>query len=212
VLAPDLPGHGHSAGQPLDSIAAMADWTVALIEAAGVSKAVLVGHSMGSLVALEVAARHPARVRALCLIGTAAAMPVSRELLDAAKANDYAAVEMVSIWGKGFRAGLGGSLAPGLWMLGSSAALLERARPGVLFRDLSACDAYKNGLAAAAKVKVPAGLILGERDLMTPAKGGRELATALADAQVTTLKGAGHLLMSERPDEVLHAIRNFLKL
>src|SRR5471030_2767010 len=62
VLAPDLPGHGRSGGAPLPTIADMADWTAALLDAAGVAKAKLVGHSIGSLVALETAARHPARV------------------------------------------------------------------------------------------------------------------------------------------------------
>ena len=65
VLAPDFPGHGRSAGAPLTSIAALADWTAALIDAAGAKAARLVGHSMGSLVALETAARHPAKVTGL---------------------------------------------------------------------------------------------------------------------------------------------------
>src|SRR5271157_272594 len=72
VLAPDFPGHGRSAGAPLSSIAALADWTAALIAAAGVPAARLVGHSMGTLVALETAARHPEKVTALALIATAA--------------------------------------------------------------------------------------------------------------------------------------------
>jgi pimeloyl-ACP methyl ester carboxylesterase len=207
VLAPDLPGHGRSAGAPLPSIGAMADWTAALIQAAGAGKAALVGHSMGSLIALEAAARQPDLVSALALIGTAAAMPVSRELLDAAQANDHAAIDMVDIWGHGFRAGLGGSLAPGAWMLGGGMRLLERAHPGVLFADLSACAAYGDGLASAAKVNAPATLVLGERDLMTPLKAGLDLAKALPNARVVTLKGAGHMLMSERPDEVLAAVR-----
>src|SRR3954453_8729617 len=59
VLAPDLPGHGRSSGDPLRSIAEMADWTAALLTAAGAARARLVGHSMGSLIALETAARHP---------------------------------------------------------------------------------------------------------------------------------------------------------
>src|ERR1700680_2750529 len=160
-LAPDLPGHGRSSGAPLQAITDMADWTAALLDAAGVAKAWLVGHSMGSLVALETAARHPAKVAALGLIGTAATMTVGPDLLKAAEANDHSAVDMVSIWGLGFQAGLGGSLAPGLWMHGGAERVLERCRPGVLFNDLSACNAYQNAVAAAAQISVPATLILG---------------------------------------------------
>jgi pimeloyl-ACP methyl ester carboxylesterase len=206
VLAPDLPGHGRSQGEPLARIEDMADWVIGMIKAAGTAKARLIGHSMGSLAALEAAARHPAHITGLGLIGAAGAMPVSPELLAAAEAGDHAAIDMVSIWGHGFSAGLGGSLAPGLWMLGAAERLLERARPGVLFSDLSACNNYKNGLAAAAKVSVPVTLVLGERDLMTPLKAGRALAATLPDARVTVLPGAGHMLMAERPDEVLGAL------
>jgi pimeloyl-ACP methyl ester carboxylesterase len=209
VLAPDLPGHGRSDGEPLATIGAMADWMAALIEAAGASTAAIMGHSMGSLVALETAARHSEKITAIGLIGAAAAIPVACDLLAAAEADDHAAIDMLRIWGYGFRAGLGGSLAPGLWMLGGAERLLERARPGVLFTDLRACDDYRDGLTSAAKVTVPATLVLGERDLMTPAKAGMELAAALPNARVVTLKGAGHMLMSERPDEVLAAVREF---
>ena len=211
VLAPDLPGHGRSEGGPLRTIAAIADFTAALVAAAGAHKAGIIGHSMGSLAALETAVRHPHKVTALGLIGTAAAMPVSPDLLKAAEVNDAAAFDMISIWGHGFAAGLGGSLAPGVWMPGNGRRLLERARPGVLFRDLYACNAYRDGLTSAGKVKVPATLVLGERDLMTPAKAGRELAAALPNARVVTLAGAGHMLMSERPDEVLAGLGEFAK-
>src|ERR1700674_5741580 len=106
VLAPDLPGHGRSGGEPLASIGAMADWTAALIGAMQARKAVIVGHSMGSLIALETAARYPDKVTALGLISSAAAMPVARDLLKAAETNDLAAVDMVSIWGEGYQAAL----------------------------------------------------------------------------------------------------------
>jgi pimeloyl-ACP methyl ester carboxylesterase len=207
VLAPDLPGHGRSAGAALSSIAALADWTAALIDAAGVRAARLVGHSMGSLVALETAARHSEKVTALGLIATAAPMRVSDDLLNAAKTNDHAAIDMISLWGYGYRATLGGSQAPGLWMLGGAERLLERARPGVLFADLSACNDYHDGLAAAAKVAVPSVVILGSRDLMTPAKSGKAIAAAIPGCRLTMIEGAGHMLMSERPDEVLAALR-----
>jgi pimeloyl-ACP methyl ester carboxylesterase len=211
VLAPDLPGHGRSAGEPLATIAAIADWTAALIEASKAGPARIIGHSMGSLVALEAAARHPQKIAALGLIGTAAAMPVTADLLAAAKAGDHAAIDMMCIWGHGYAAGLGGSLAPGLWMLGGAQRLLERARPDVLFRDLRACNEYHNGISSAAKVSAPAIVVLGERDQMTLAKAGRQLAAALPNARVVVLSGAGHMLISERPDEVLDAVRGLVR-
>ena len=207
VLAPDLPGHGRSAGAPLPDIAEMADWTVALLDAVGAATAKLVGHSMGSLIALETAARHPQRVSALSLIGTTATMTVGPDLLKAAEANDHAAIDMVSIWGLGFQAELGGSLAPGLWMHSGAQRVLEQCRPGVLFNDLSACNAYQNALAAAAGIKVPATFILGERDMMTSAKGGKALAAALPNSRTVVLRGAGHMMMVEQPDELLAALR-----
>jgi pimeloyl-ACP methyl ester carboxylesterase len=207
VLAPDLPGHGRSAGPSLSSIADMADWTAALLDAAGSTKAHLIGHSMGSLISLETAARHPDKVSALSLIGTAATMTVGPDLLKAAEANEQDALDMVSIWGLGFKAELGGSLAPGLWMHGGAQAVLQTCEPGVLFRDLSACNSYTNALAAAASVKVPATLILGERDMMTPLKAGKTLAVAIPHARTVVVPGAGHMIMAERPDELLAALK-----
>lgn len=206
VLVPDLPGHGRSAGPALKSIAEMADWIAALLNAAGAKKAHLIGHSMGSLIALETAARHPEEVSALSLIGTAATMTVGPDLLKAAEANDQAAIDMVSIWGLGFSAELGGSLAPGLWMHGGAQRVLQHCAPDVLCSDLNACNSYSGALSAAAKVAVPTTVILGDRDMMTPAKAGKALAAAIPNAQVVVFPGAGHMLMMERPDELLAAL------
>lgn len=206
VLVPDLPGHGRSAGPALKTIAGMADWTAALVSAAGAKKAHLIGHSMGSLIALETAARHPDRVSALSLIGTAATMTVGPDLLKAAEANEQAAIDMVSIWGLGFGAELGGSLAPGLWMHGGAQRVLQHCAPGVLYSDLNACNSYSGALAAAASVTVPTTVILGERDMMTPAKAGKTLAAAIPNARAVVLPGGGHMLMTEQPDELLAAL------
>jgi pimeloyl-ACP methyl ester carboxylesterase len=207
VLAPDLPGHGRSEGPALKSIGEMAEWTIALLDAAEAQKVHLVGHSMGSLIALDAAARHPGRVNALSLIGTAATMTVGPDLLKAAEANDQAAIDMVSIWGLGFNAELGGSLAPGLWMHGGAQSTLQRCPPGVLFGDLSACNAYADALSAAARISVPTTLILGEKDMMTPARAGKALAAAIPQAHTVVLPGSGHMLMAERPDELLAALK-----
>ena len=208
VLAPDLPGHGRSPGPALKTIAEMADWTAALLDAAGAAKAHLIGHSMGSLIALETASRHSAKVSALSLIGTAATMTVGPDLLKAAEANDQDAIDMVSIWGLGFGAEIGGSLAPGMWMHGGAQRVLQHCAPGVLFTDLTACNTYADALAAAAKVTVPTTLILGEKDMMTPAKAGKTLASAISHARTVVLPGAGHMLMAERPDELLAALKS----
>ena len=206
VLAVDLPGHGGSQGPALTDIGAMADWTARLIAAAGGQRAALVGHSMGALVALETAGRHPGVVAGMALLGAAAKMPVHPDLLAAAKANSHVAIDMVSLWGLGASAALGGAKAPGLWMLGGAERLLEKAAPGVLHADLSACNAYEAGTAAA-KVACATTLILGERDQMTPLARGRSLAALIENARTIVLPGAGHMSMIERPDEVLEALK-----
>jgi pimeloyl-ACP methyl ester carboxylesterase len=207
VLAPDLPGHGRSAGDALTSIAALADWIAVLLDAAGAGSARLIGHSMGSLIALEAAVRHPGRITRLDLMGTAATMTVGPDLLKDAEAGAPSAIDMVSIWGLGFRAELGGSPTPGLWMHHGAQRVLQTARPGVLYTDLAACNSYQDALAAAAGLTIPVTLILGERDMMTPVKAGRALAAALPQARVVILRGAGHMMMVERPDDVLAALQ-----
>lgn len=212
VAAVDLPGHGSSEGPPLPSIEQLAQWTLALIERLAGGKALVIGHSMGSLAALEAAARAPGEVAGLGLIGTAAKMPVHPTLLSAAAENHPDAVAMVSIWGLGPEATLGGGETPGLWMLGGAERLLKNAPPGALGVDLAACNAYGGGLAAAAKITAPTLLVLGERDLMTPRPAGEALGKAIPGARVVVVPGAGHLLPTERPEELLAALRSLAAL
>jgi pimeloyl-ACP methyl ester carboxylesterase len=206
ALAVDLPGHGRSEGPPLASIAAMADWLASLMDAAGIGAAALVGHSMGSLVTLECAARHPERARALALIGTSAPMPVGDALMAAAREDSHAALDMLTIWGHSAAAQLGGNTVPGMWMTGAYLRLLERAKPQVLHVDLKACNAYADGLASAAKVRCPTLFVLGSRDIMTPSRQASDLRAAIREARTVVLEGVGHALMAERPDEVLDAL------
>src|SRR5579872_1250137 len=163
VLAVDFPAHGWSAGLPLASIAAMADWTASLIETAGLKNAALIGHSMGALVALDCAARHAEKVRALSLCGVASEMPVHPEMLESAKANTLKVQELMTFWGLGNALHKGGMVSPGLWLRRESLAVLSRNAPGVIPADLAACNAYKDALARAASVKCPTVLLLGDR-------------------------------------------------
>jgi pimeloyl-ACP methyl ester carboxylesterase len=210
VLAVDLPGHGASTGAALPSIAAIADWIAQLLDAAHVTQAAVVGHSMGSLAALACAARHPERVMRAALLGPAVPMLVSDELLMAALADDHVAYELINAWSFSAPRQLGGNAVPGMWMTGTALRLMERARPGVLHADLLACRDYADGLADAAAVHCPVLAILGARDIMTPPKGAQAMLAALADVHTVTLAGTGHAMMAEQPDAVLDALRAFL--
>jgi len=211
VLAVDLPGHGRSGGAPLASIEAMADWIVAVLDASGVKAAALVGHSMGSLAALDCAARHPERATRIALIGTAFPMRVSPELLAATKASEPEAQRMINVWSHSGLAHYPGNPGPGAWVIGGTLRLMQRQKPGVLHADFAACDNYKSGLERAKQLRCPALFVLGRLDVMTPARAGRDLAAAVPSARVKTLEGAGHNLMGEKPDEVLDALVEFLR-
>ncbi len=210
VLALDLPGHGRSAGPPLGSVEAMADWVVRVLDSQGLDKAALVGHSMGSLVALECAARHPERVERIALIGVAYPMKVSDAFLEAARENRHDAFDMSTIWGHAAQVPLGGNPNPGMWMYGDTLARLERLAPGVLYSDLKACNDYAAGLESAARVKCPALFLLGRRDVMTPPRAAAGLAQAIAGSRTLQIGSSGHSLMAEAPDAVLDALIEFL--
>ncbi len=210
VLAVDLPGHGRSRGEALPSVEAIADWIPAVLDAARIDRAALVGHSLGSLAVLECAARHVGRTARVALVGPAAPMPVSEALLDAAKRNDHAAFELITGWSYSAGKKLGGNQVPGVWLTGSALRLLERTRPGVLHADLLACHAHATGVDSAAKIRCPALVILGASDLMAPPKNAQALIGALSGARVVTLPDCGHAMMAEQPDAVLDALRAFL--
>lgn len=227
VLAVDLPGHGRSEGSPLPSIEALADWIELLLERVGAGSALhagdsasragntaktvsLVGHSMGSLTALECASRHPARIARIAMIGTAVPMPVSDVLLGPAKDNEAKAIAMINAWSHSPRGSVGGNTVPGMWLLGASRRLMERQKPGVLHNDLAACNAYSHGMEAAAALACPAMIVSGSRDMMTHPKAAAKLAAAIKDVRSVNLDGAGHALMAEQPDAVLDALRGFI--
>ena len=209
-LAVDLPGHGHSGGAPLGSIEALSDWIVALLDAAGLERAALVGHSLGALVAYDCAARHPGRVRAAALLGPALPMVVNDALLGAAKANHHGAIDALNVWGHAYAAHLGGNPASGRWNVGTVMRLMERAAPGVLHTDLSACNDYGAPLERAADIACPVLLLLGEQDMLAPPRGTGQLAAALPDGRSVTIPGCGHFMLGERPEAVLDALRGFL--
>ena len=214
VLAVDLPGHCKSEGPPPASVEEAAQFVVALLDAAGVQKAALVGHSFGSLIALEVASRVPDRVTHLALVGTAYPMVVSPALLEGALNDPQRAIAMVNTFSHSLLAPPPSSLGPGTWLYGSSRALMRRVLASnrthnVFHIGFKACNDYAGGDAAMDAVQCPVLFLLGDADQMTPARATKALVGKARNAKVVTVR-AGHSLMSEAPDETLFALRDFL--
>jgi pimeloyl-ACP methyl ester carboxylesterase len=211
VLAVDLPGHGRSEGPPLPTVDAMAAWLFLLLDSLEIQKVGIVGHSMGSLIAVECAARAPQRVERIALIGTGFPMKVGEAFLEAARRNDEAAFDMETIWGHAPQVPLGANPNPGMWMYGDALARLRRLAPGVLYNDLKACNDYAAGAESAAKVGCPVLFVLGRRDTMTPQKSGLAFAQMFRAAKNVQVANSGHTLMAEAPDATLDALIEFFR-
>ncbi len=221
VLAIDLPGHCRSGGEAPSTVEEAADFVVALLDAAGVQRAALVGHSWGSLIALEAASRLQSRVSHLVMVGTAYPMKVSQGLLDASLNEPMKALTMINVLSRSTLAPPPSALGPGTWVYGASLALGRRVlasnpRVNVFHRGFKACDSYANGEAAMARITCPVLFVLGVQDQMTQEKSAQLLvAKAQAAAgsgqlvKVTRL-AVGHHQMTEAPEETLFAIRDFI--
>ncbi|MDR0226649.1 MAG: alpha/beta hydrolase [Burkholderiaceae bacterium] len=215
VLAIDLPGHCKSAGEAPASVEEAAQCIVQLLDAAGLEKAALIGHSWGSLIAMEAAARLGTRASHLALVGTAHPMKVSPALLESALNTPDQALRMVNVFS---RATLAPPNGAGSWVFGAGIALGRRvlasnARTNLLHAGFQACDSYAGGEAAMAALQCPVLFALGEQDQMTPPKAARGLVEAAraAGRQVSVVQlPSGHNQMTEAPDQTLFALRDFL--
>ncbi len=227
VLAVDLPGHGKSAGvnrdvAPCLTVEAAADFVIALLDAAGIKTASLVGHSFGSLIALEAAARdaakNPSRIKSLAMVGTAFPMPVSPALLETSLNQPLKAIDMVNTFSHSMLAPPPSALGPGTWLYGSSKALMRRVQASnsafnLFFTGFTACNEYKNGFTGVSIASAAMLFIVGKSDQMTPPKATKTLidaATASGKSVKVVSLDAGHSLMTEAPDGVLMALKAFL--
>jgi len=228
VLAVDLPGHGRSEGPALASVEANADWLVRLLSAVGAGRAALVGHSMGSLIALEAAARLGEAASALAMLATAFPMKVSATLLDTALNDPAKAIDMVNSYSHATHAAKPGNPGPGTWTHGANRALMHRLQDGyaraghgnLFHHDFGVCDRYAGALESAARVRCPVRLLLGAQDSMTRPAAAQSLLGAFhgtgskgstpSELGITVTLPAGHALMAEQPDAVLNALKSFI--
>lgn len=219
VLAVDLPGHCRSEGDAPASVEEAAGFITDLIDAAGVEKAALIGHSWGSLIALEAASKLGDRITHVVLVGTAFPMKVSAALLDASLNDPMAALKMINVFSRSKLAAPPSVLGPGTWVYGTSMALGRRVlasntKINVFHRGFKACDDYANGETAISQVACPILFLLGLDDQMTQAKSAQQLIQKAKGSgknmRVVSL-AVGHHQMTEAPDETLTYIREFLK-
>lgn len=216
VLALDLPGHMRSAGPALTTIEAMADRIAGALQACAAQRLLLVGHSMGSLIALELGTQLTNKVQGIALISTAFPMRVSEPLLDATRNSAPAAREMINVWSHSASIAAfdrkPSSPGPGFSNVWSNLRLMERIGSvgrDVLHADFSACSAYRGGLRTAAAIGCPVLFVLAAADSMTPVRTAQPLIDACRDATTLVLRGAGHALMAENPDGVRSALMQF---
>jgi 3-oxoadipate enol-lactonase len=214
-LAPDFAGFGASE-LPKEGALRMEDIAtdaVALLDHLGISRAVVCGLSMGGYAALALWERHPERVRGLVLADTrsGADAPEGRE-------QRLALAEKVLVEGPGFLAKempaklLGaGTLekrpelrrAVADWIAGARPAGVAAASRGMAERP------DRTGLLAG--VSVPALVVVGEEDTLTPPDESRSMAERIPGAELVVIPGAGHLSSLERPEAFDQALGRFLK-
>ena len=216
VLAIDLPGHCRSQGTAPQTVEAAATFIGQLMDAAGLQQAALIGHSWGSLIAMEAAATLKTRISHLVLVGTAFPMKVSPALLESALHTPEQAITMVNTFS---RATLSPPNGAGSWVFGAGMALGRRVlasntSTNLLHAGFTACDSYAGGEAAMAQITAPVLFVLGEQDQMTPPKAAQGLIDAAKAAgkqvQVQMIPN-GHNQMTESPDATLFAVHHFLK-
>ena len=192
-------------------MSANADWVINLLDNGAIKHAALVGHSMGSLIALDAAARYPQRISHLALLGCSAPMPVADALLDAAKNNPNEAFDMLNIWGHAPQVKWAKSATPGTSLMIAYKRLLEQSRPGVLASDLNACHQFQMAEADWSKVVAPTLILSGTKDMMTPPKANALVVKQVVNAELVMLEGVGHAMMQEASGAVLNGLKVFLR-
>ncbi len=218
VLALDLPGHGRSTGPVAASVEAIAERIAPALTALGTPRFVLVGHSMGSLVALELAARLGDRCAGVALVATACPMKVSDALLAATREDPASAMQMINVWSHSASvspfAVRPGAPGPGFNVVWQNLRLMQRIAavngPHVLPTDFVACNAYTGGVERAQALACPGLFVLGAADQMTPPKASRSLVDACRNKTVVTLAATGHAVMAENPDGLRRALEQFV--
>ena len=205
VLSVDLPGHGNSEGPSLKSIEEISDWIKSLMGVLDIKKLIIIGHSQGSLVGIDFAARYPNLINSLVLVAGSYKMPVNQDLIDYAEAGDEKAVLLMMKWGyEGSKAFIGGN--PVKKIINSSREIRE-----VLAIDLNACNNYKGGKESLGKINCSTLCIFGDLDKMVPLEVGNKMSSMIKNAEKKVINNCGHMIIFEKAFEMRQIVKEFLK-
>lgn len=201
VIAVDLPGHGDSNGSGADRIEAYCDVVKGFIAALGLDRIVMVGHSMGGAITQSIAVDYPGLLAAIVLVGTGVRLRVQPQILAALRGDARRAVDMIAklVYVSG---------TPAEVLKHDADAMLRTSIP-VIEGDLLACDTF-DLMEQAKAVSLPALVICGTDDLVTPPKYAEYLHSQINGSQLQLVPAAGHMVMLEQPDEVSGGIEAFL--
>ncbi len=201
AVALDLPGHGRSSPPGRRTIAHYAAVVEAFAAVLELNNLILVGHSMGSAIALTIAFRSYIKLRGLILLGASARMPVHNTLLTGALSSPESVADFIA--GNGL-----GQPSPALQAEIRRGALATEAT--TVLGDFMACNRFdlRPNLAA---IDTPTLIIAGELDAMTPLRFSQSLAAGLPRARLITLQGVGHYAMLEMTVEVRDLIINSIE-
>ena len=204
VLSVDLPGHGNSEGPSLKSIEEISDWIKSLMNVLDIKKLIIIGHSQGSLVGIDFAARYPNLISGLVLVAGSYKMPVNQDLINYAEAGDEKAVLLMMKWGyEGSKAFIGGN--PVKKIINSSREIRE-----VLAVDLNACNNYKDGKESLGKINCSTLCIFGDLDKMVPLEVGNKMSLMIKGAEKKVINNCGHMIIFERAFEMRKIVKEFL--
>ena len=204
VLSVDLPGHGNSEGPSLKSIEEISDWIKSLMSVLNIKKLIIIGHSQGSLVGIDFAARYPDLISSLVLVAGSYKMPVNQDLINYAEAGDEKAVLLMMKWGyEGSKAFIGGN--PVKKIINSSREIRE-----VLAVDLNACNNYKGGKESLGKINCSTLCIFGDLDKMVPLKVGNKMSSMIKNSEKKIINNCGHMIIFEKAFEMRQIVKEFL--
>ncbi len=206
-----LPGFGSTAPLPRMTFPALSLALRDALDARGIDKATLVGHSMGGMVAQDFAATFPDRVAKLVLYGTTPAFGGR----DPAFAEAFLQARLGPLEGRGMAEAAHDMLA-GVFAEGADpeampkAAAAMAAIPEAVYRETLRCLTTFDRRADLPRIAAPTLLISGELDQAAPAKTMRRMAEAIPGARIVVVPGAGHMVHLEQPRAFRAALFPFL--